>query len=678
MKRRIIENRYECLHKIGEGGMACVYEARDRKLNRRVAVKILHEHMQSRGELRQRFIQEAHAVSKLRHTNILEIYDFSGESSPELWVVTELIDGVDLSRYVRDFEDRRINQYVATFIVREIALALEESHTHGIIHRDIKPSNIMVTKNGRIKLMDFGIAKDIATSNLTQIGTFMGSPSYMSPEQIRGGKISDAADLYSLCILFYELVTGKVPFIGTQTTEILTKILETDPVPPKNKVANLLPALNEFILRGLEKNPLSRFSDATEMDEKLNSVLKKSGFGDSRVELELLFRQPTDYANRLKDLENQATPTQIIKKTLEPQKADHAFAQKPNTSINDRTRQSDFKNIPQAPVSPRLQKQNSASNHSAPQSKAFPFQWFILPILLLIAILTTLKLKNPDSSSNRPTSVRETLETKTPTDATNRPPKNIVVPPIEVKAPDSPNHVPNSTVAKKPKVPDSPNQTTVAPKVYTSKPTKPLPSELIQTRPKPKPVKTVVVNSNYEVEPKVSRPSLPTSTDTHIRPNVTGPKSDTGNLIISTTIEGRLYLNGKDFGRVSSKESILSLPPGGYEVNVLKEGHKAGKRIVRIEGGKTTKLLGLKLEREKIQALYRLIVSTSSPQVLVKINSPKVNESFSLSNSAKSISLPAGIYNVRASSQGKAIERNLSLPSQFDADGSTTFIAEFD
>lgn len=676
MKRRTIENRYECLHKIGEGGMASVYEARDKKLNRRVAVKILHEHMQSRGELRQRFIQEARAVSKLRHTNILEIYDFSGESSPELWVVTELIDGVDLARYVRDFEDRKINQYVATFIVREIALALDESHSHGIIHRDIKPSNIMITKSGRIKLMDFGIAKDIATSNLTQVGTFMGSPSYMSPEQIRGGNISHVADLYSLCILFYELITGKVPFTGTQTTEILTKILETDPVPPKNKVPILLPALNEFILKGLEKNPLSRFKDATEMEAKLNSIIKKSGFGDSRVELEQLFRQPDEYAERLKDLENQATPTQIIKKTVEPQKPEDAFFNKQNTSLNERTRQNDSRGIHQVPEKIHYQKQTSQRVVKIPDAKNFPLQWLIVPLLLVLAIVATLKIKNSEKSPNK-IPIRETSEPKKPAEVVNRPPKQIVAPPAMDPLPNNPSPLPIATEPVKPKTTDHQNKPTRPPKETVKKPTKPLPSET-QVKSKQRPVKTVANHSPSDFEPKVSNPVLQPPVDTSLlKAPPSQPKSDLGTLIVSATIEGRLYLNGKDHGKISSKEKTLTLTPGSYEVTVTKDGFRPARGAVRIESGRTTKLLRLKLEKEK-QSLYRLIVSTSSPQVQVKINSSKVSETFSLSNSAKSISLPAGTYNVRASYLGKAIERNLSLPSQFDADGSTTFIAEFD
>ena len=338
MKKHLIENRYECLRKIGEGGMASVYEAQDRKLYRRVAVKILHEHMQNSRDLRKRFIKEAHSVSKLRHANILEIYDFSGESSQELWVVTELIDGVDLSRYLKDFENRRINPYIATCIVREISIALHESHSHGIIHRDIKPSNIMITKSGRIKLMDFGIAKDMATGDMTQTGTFMGSPSYMSPEQIRGSAVTSSSDLYSLCVLYYELVTGSVPFKGSHAAEIITKIIEDDPMPPKEICPEIMPSINEFILKGLEKKPSSRYLNAMEVEEKLEQILKSAGLGDSRVEMEQLFRQPKVYQEKLRRLSEMAI-VPSAEKTTEPRKVDAPktlSSMQPETIPNDR------------------------------------------------------------------------------------------------------------------------------------------------------------------------------------------------------------------------------------------------------------------------------------------------------------------------------------------------------
>ena len=185
---KIYADRYECLRPLGEGGMATVYLALDLKLNRQVAIKIMHDHMRKKDDLRVRFRQEAFSASKLLHKNILGIYDFSGVDSEDLWIVTEYIEGYDLSRYSKKYHDRKMNPFVVTAIVREIAIALAEAHKHGIIHRDIKPSNIMISKNGQIKLTDFGIAKDLSMTDFTNVGTFMGSPSYMSPEQIKGLK----------------------------------------------------------------------------------------------------------------------------------------------------------------------------------------------------------------------------------------------------------------------------------------------------------------------------------------------------------------------------------------------------------------------------------------------------------------------------------------------------------
>ena len=219
---KIFADRYQCLRLVGEGGMASVYLAMDIKLNREVAIKVMHDHMREKSELRSRFRKEAHAVSKLRHTNILgDIYDYSGNDSDELWIVTEFIDGLDLSKFVKKFKDKKLNPFIATCIVRELAKALVDAHRQGIIHRDIKPSNIMISKTGHVKLMDFGIAKDTALTDFTHVGTFMGSPSYMSPEQINGSSVDVRTDLYALCVLFYEIVTAELPFTGSNTHEII-------------------------------------------------------------------------------------------------------------------------------------------------------------------------------------------------------------------------------------------------------------------------------------------------------------------------------------------------------------------------------------------------------------------------------------------------------------------------
>ncbi|MEI8025330.1 MAG: protein kinase [Pseudomonadota bacterium] len=706
MKKHLIENRYECLRKIGEGGMASVYEAQDRKLYRRVAVKILHEHMQNSRDLRKRFIKEAHSVSKLRHANILEIYDFSGESSKELWVVTELIDGVDLSRYLKDFENRRINPYIATCIVREISIALHESHSHGIIHRDIKPSNIMITKSGRIKLMDFGIAKDMATGDMTQTGTFMGSPSYMSPEQIRGSAVTSSSDLYSLCVLYYELVTGSVPFKGSHAAEIITKIIEDDPMPPKDICPEIMPSINEFILKGLEKKPSSRYLNAMDVEEKLEQILKSAGFGDSRVEMEQLFRQPKVYQEKLRRL-NESAISPSGEKTTEPKKIDapKPSSSKPSETVpNDRgpyplkVERPHYKNIPKATPSAYALKKESSSGTK--------FGMILMGIL--IALLIPILWLSLDKI--QPWGIRGIVDVKG-----NRPVKEGSPKPNSNKT-STPTSTPTATSA--PKVPseDSPNED---PKQKTKPQTKPNTGSdyretslsqkppLRETPPIVAPPTKIKVKKvprakalPPESKPTDSKINEPTATEPRPRPNQTNPPRETlnppdqslpkkgtpgpkalekGTLSISSTSEGRLFLNGIDYGLISGHEKSILLPAGGYEVKVVKEGFKSALGMAKLEGGRTTKLLSLKLEKEKEPApLYKLTLTTSSPQVLIQVSSIHLRESVNLSNSKKTLSLPAGSYVVKAVYKGKTLERTIILPSPYDADGSITFNAEFE
>ena len=297
---KIFGNRYECLEPIGQGGMASVYLAHDQNLKRHVALKVMHEHMKDRKPLRARFQREAYSVSKLKHPNILEIYDSSGENSEELWLVMERIEGYDLNDYVACFPKQTIHPLVATCIIREVAKALSEAHKHGIIHRDVKASNIMVSYSGQIKLMDFGIAKDlIVDSELTQTGSFIGSPSYMPPEQIRGEAIDARADLYAMSVLFFKLITGRYPYEGQNTHEIMDQVL-SQPIPKPKSLKKSIPSyLSQFIVKGLAKEAKNRHQDSHQMVVALDEYLRESHFGDSGVELGLFFSDPKEFSKKI-------------------------------------------------------------------------------------------------------------------------------------------------------------------------------------------------------------------------------------------------------------------------------------------------------------------------------------------------------------------------------------------
>ncbi len=301
MQKQLIGNRYRIKGLIGEGGMASVYAALDEKLDRRVAVKILHQHLARNPDIRERFLLEAKTVSNLDHPNIIKVYDFSGLDSEQLWMVSEILYGVDLAEYVKRYPKNRLHPVVAILITREVCRALHEAHKINIVHRDIKPENIMLLDSGQVKLMDFGIAK-VHRAKATQTGTFMGSPSYMSPEQIRGSDVDVRADIYSLSVLFYEIVTGVLPYSGQTTAEVINKIM-VGRYTAANLLAPELPfVINEIINKGMKSAKEERFQDILEMSAALDEFLKGFGFGDSSKELEQYTNNRMAFDERLAKL----------------------------------------------------------------------------------------------------------------------------------------------------------------------------------------------------------------------------------------------------------------------------------------------------------------------------------------------------------------------------------------
>ncbi len=286
MRNQILGGRYRILDRIGEGGMANVYIALDQKLGRKVAIKVLHKHMAENDEIRKRFQLEAQAVSSLEHSNIVKIYDYSGTDSEQLWIVTEIIKGHNISEFVQHFAHNRLHPVVACCIVREVCKALQAAHDNGLVHRDIKPENVMLTTTGLIKLMDFGIAKDTHHNSMTQTGTFMGSPSYMSPEQIRGKDIDLRSDIYSLGVLFYEIITGRLPYAGNSMHDVVVKIIEGGFTPPRFFIPGLSPQVDAIICKAIAKQPSQRHAAATQLGSDIDAYLKSQGFDESHIELE--------------------------------------------------------------------------------------------------------------------------------------------------------------------------------------------------------------------------------------------------------------------------------------------------------------------------------------------------------------------------------------------------------
>lgn len=268
---RTIANRYEIISKTGVGGMATVYVAKDKVLNRNVAVKVLKDEFTTDDEFVKRFNSEAQAAASLTHPNIVSIYDVGNEDNI-YYIVMELIRGKTLKQIIT--EEGALPWKWSVNIAMQIASALETAHKNNIVHRDIKPHNIIITEDGVAKVTDFGIAKAVSNSTITAFGTTIGSVHYFSPEQAKGGYTDAKSDIYSLGVVMYEMLTGKVPFDSDTSVSVALKHMQEKPVPPMEINENIPKAVNDIILKAMEKEPMARYQTASAMLIDLNRALK--------------------------------------------------------------------------------------------------------------------------------------------------------------------------------------------------------------------------------------------------------------------------------------------------------------------------------------------------------------------------------------------------------------------
>lgn len=277
---KVLGSRYELIEKIGSGGMATVYKARDLVLKRYVAVKVLREEYTTDNEFIKRFNIEAESAASLVHPNIVSVYDV-GKEGNLYYIVMELVKGKTLKEII--VEDGRMGWKWSVKIAKQIAQALETAHKNNIIHRDIKPHNIIITEDGTAKVTDFGIAKAVSNSTITAFGTTIGSVHYFSPEHARGGYTDAKSDLYSLGVVLYEMVTGRVPFDADTPVSVALKHMQEKPIEPIVLNPAIPQSLNNLIMKAMQKDPNQRYSSATEMIEDLDRIIKNPEIGVSRV-----------------------------------------------------------------------------------------------------------------------------------------------------------------------------------------------------------------------------------------------------------------------------------------------------------------------------------------------------------------------------------------------------------
>lgn len=296
--------KYELLEEIGHGGMATVYRARDVRLGREVAVKVIHRHLRESVEVATRFVAEARAVAKLRHPNIVEVFDVSDEGDDERFLVVELLRGTTLRKLLA--AHREMPPEIGAAIALEIAAALSHAHSAGVIHRDVKPENVLVETGAEagasggvvVKLTDFGIAKVLDAQGVTSTGQVLGSPAHMAPEQIEGGDVDVRADVFGLGVLLYEAMVGHLPFEGKNPAQVLRRVLDGLYSPAERERGTVGARWSKLLDRALAKEAADRFPSIDAFAEAMKLELDALGIASPKDELRDYFADPDGYRER--------------------------------------------------------------------------------------------------------------------------------------------------------------------------------------------------------------------------------------------------------------------------------------------------------------------------------------------------------------------------------------------
>lgn len=353
-----ISGRYKILKLIGGGGMSNVYLAHDIILSRDVAIKILRYDLSNEEELHRRFQREALSATSLTNPNIVSIYDV-GEDGDMHYIVMEYIKGKTLKQYIQEFSP--LSAARSVHIMKQLTSAIAHAHENGIIHRDIKPQNILMDEEGNVKITDFGIATSLGATSFTQTNSVIGTVHYLSPEQARGGIATMKSDLYALGIVFYELLTGELPFSGESAVSIALKHLQAETPSVREFDASIPQSVENIVLKATSKDANHRYSNAEEMEEDLNTCLSLQRVNEPK------FMPPVDDG-----------ATKLIPIIKDPKPAT-AKIQQPSTGVTEQTVKIDAKPpIEEKPKPPQ------------PQQKKKKKKWpMIVGLIVLLTIVAT-------------------------------------------------------------------------------------------------------------------------------------------------------------------------------------------------------------------------------------------------------------------------------------------------
>lgn len=291
--------KYKLLGEIGHGGMATVYRAIDVRLGREVAVKLIHPHLRENQEVAARFVAEARAVAKLKHPGIVEIFDVSDEEDSERFLVAELVRGPSLRALLKDHTDMPAE--IAACFGCLLCDALGHAHDAGIVHRDVKPENVLVDINesrqaAQVKLTDFGIAKVLDAQGVTSTGQVLGSPAHMAPEQIEGASVDVRTDVFSVGVLVYECMVGRLPFEGKNPAQVLRRVLDCCYVPADQARPTVGARWAAVVAKAIQREPEARYASVRDFGEAMRELLQEAGISDPQLEIYRYLSDPKQYA----------------------------------------------------------------------------------------------------------------------------------------------------------------------------------------------------------------------------------------------------------------------------------------------------------------------------------------------------------------------------------------------
>ncbi len=558
--------RYEIVSELGRGSMGVVYQGFDPVIGRAVAIKtMLIEGLTATEfqEFKARFQREAQAAGILAHPNIVTVYDF-GEDAGVLFLAMEFLDGKSL----QDIVEKQTILPVETIIPMfdQVCSALDHAHTHNIVHRDIKPANIMILKSGLVKVTDFGIAK-MMSMGMTQAGQILGTPNYMSPEQVKGRKVDGRSDIFALGVILYELVTGEKPFGGQNITTVIYKIINENPIPPRELDATIHPGLSFVISKALAKSPEERFQTCRELSEALKNY-KNMGGGPAPNATVVIKVPPI-----------QATPVEAPR----PAKRQAAPEIQPLAVDLGRPRPSPpppRQQKPARPVAPPA----FAAVKAEPKGTS-PLLWTLLALLLLGGLggggYYFFTMKNP---AGAPPVTQETAPSTSP-------------------APSRPGGTTESTAGT-----ESP-ATQQPPAGETSQTSQQSPPQEVQTEGASRSEKTAPVPSVFQ-RTEVKKPEPPPKETANAAPAL-----KYGKIFVTSNPQGaQITLDGRVAGSDwVTPRTLDGLPAGSHTLILSKEGFSSVQKIVSVDAGRT-ELVNLELASLNSPAPVRATKPPSQPK----------------------------------------------------------------